>query len=341
MKNKLEKAILTHNLDEETIIELLSTGIYDDLLFKAADFVRKQYKDDIVHIRGLIEFSNICKQNCKYCGIRRDCKNIDRYRLDKEQILSAAHQAVLKGIKTVVLQSGEDAYFTTDKMAEIISALKKLDLAVTLSSGEKSTEEYRALKEAGADRYLLRIETTDRTLYEKMHPNMSIDNRLRCLRDLKKLGYETGTGCLVGLPGQSPESLARDILFFKELDADMVGLGPFIPAPETPLAGEKGGSLELALKVMALTRLLLPDINIPATTAMETINPDGRLIALKSGANVFMPNVTDRVYTSKYEIYPNKSGIDATQNDIISEIEQKLQTIGRMVSYTKGCRKQI
>ena len=340
MKNKLEKAILTHNLDEETIIELLTTDIYDDLLFKAADFVRKQYKDDIVHIRGLIEFSNICKQNCKYCGIRRDCKNIDRYRLDKEQILSAAHQAVLKGIKTVVLQSGEDAYFTTDKMAEIIYALKKLDLAVTLSSGEKSTEEYRALKEAGADRYLLRIETTDRTLYEKMHPNMSIDNRLRCLRDLKKLGYETGTGCLVGLPGQSPESLACDILFFKELDADMVGLGPFIPAPETPLAGEKGGSFELALKVMALTRLLMPDINIPATTAMEALHPQGRTLALNCGANVVMPNISGCNYSSKYALYPGKSRLTVSPVQTIDYAEKIIQNAGRKTGTTKGFRNE-
>ena len=340
MKNKLEKAILTHNLDEETIIELLSTGIYDDLLFKAADSVRKQYKGDVVHIRGLIEFSNICKQNCKYCGIRRDCKNIDRYRLDKEQILSAAHQAVLKGIKTVVLQSGEDAYFTTDKMAEIISALKKLDLAVTLSSGEKSTEEYRALKEAGADRYLLRIETTDRTLYEKMHPNMSIDNRLRCLWDLKKLGYETGTGCLVGLPGQSPESLARDILFFKELDADMVGLGPFIPAPETPLAGEKGGSFELALKVMALTRLLMPDINIPATTAMEALHPQGRTLALNCGANVVMPNISGCNYSNKYALYPGKSRLTVSPVQTIDYAEKIIQNAGRKTGTTKGFRNE-
>ncbi len=339
MDKLLTKAQETHNLSKSEIIELLNSDGSD--LFYLADEIREKYVGNEVHLRGLIEFSNICKCTCKYCGIRCSNKKIQRYRMQPDDIINLAGKAYDTGFKTVVLQSGEDSYYTRNVMCDIIKEIKKLDIALTLSIGERSYEDYKAFKDAGADRYLLRIETTDRNLYKTLHPNMDFDNRLRCLKDLKSLGYETGTGCLVGLPGQSIESLADDIIFFKSMNADMIGLGPFLPHPQTPLKDCAAGSFDLALKVMAITRLLLPDINIPATTAMETINPDGRLIALKSGANVFMPNVTDRVYTSKYEIYPNKSGIDATQNDIISEIEQKLQTIGRMVSYTKGCRKQI
>ena len=220
------------------------------------------------------------------------------------QILRLANVAKNLDYKTVVLQSGEDAFFSADKMCEIIEAIKKLDLAVTLSLGEKTFEEYKLYKDAGADRYLLRIETTDRALYESLHPNMSFENRVKCLENLKEIGFETGTGCLVGLPNQSIESLADDILFFKNIDADMVGLGPFIPCPKTPLQDTKIGNLYLALKVMAITRILLPDINIPATTAMETIQSNGRVLALQSGANVVMPNVTSDECKQKYSIYP-------------------------------------
>lgn len=245
------------------------------------------------------------------------------------------------GYRTVVLQSGEDDYFNVDRMTRIIRAIKDLDLAITLSIGEKSYEEYKAYKEAGADRYLLRIETTDKELYEKLDPNMSHDNRKRCLMDLKKLGYEVGTGCLVGLPGQTLESLADDILFFKEIDADMIGVGPFIPNPDTPLKDEKGGTFELSLKVMALTRLLLPDINIPATTAMETLNKNGRLIALQSGANVVMPNVTEGEYRKLYALYPGKICINDTPAHCFGCISGKINSIGRPISKDYGYRKKI
>ena len=210
-------------------------------------------------------------------------------------------------------------------LCEIISEIKNLNVALTLSIGEKSFEEYKAYKDAGADRYLLRIETTDENLYTKMHPNADFQNRKRCLYNLKELGYETGTGCLVGLPRQSIESLADDILFFKELDADMVGIGPFIPHCQTPLKNEQAGDLDLAVKVMAITRVMLPDINIPATTAMESLRADGRLLALQSGANVVMPNLTDDFHKKMYEIYPNK--VSSTRK----ELEGKLLNIGRYV----------
>ncbi|MCX7904793.1 MAG: [FeFe] hydrogenase H-cluster radical SAM maturase HydE [Caloramator sp.] len=339
--NIIKKAEETHNLNKDELVLLLKEDKFDKEIFEAADRVRKKYVGDEVHLRGLIEFSNICKQNCLYCGLRRDNKNVERYRLSEEQIINFAKNARNLGYRTVVLQSGEDDYFNVDRMTRIISEIKKLDLAITLSIGEKSYEEYKAYKEAGADRYLLRIETTDKELYEKLDPNMSHENRKRCLMDLKKLGYEVGTGCLVGLPGQTLESLADDILFFKEIDADMIGVGPFIPNPDTPLKDEKGGTFELSLKVMALTRLLLPDINIPATTAMETLNKNGRLIALKSGANVVMPNVTEGEYRKLYALYPGKICVNDTPAHCFGCITGKINSIGRPISKDYGYRKKI
>lgn len=316
------------NLSKKEIVDILSSPDTD--IFKEADAVREKYVGDGVHLRGLIEFSNICKCNCLYCGLQSSNKHVNRYRLSKDEILDIAKKGVDEGFKTIVLQSGEDEFFNTKLMCEIISEIKNLGVALTLSIGEKSFEDYRAFKDAGADRYLLRIETTDKNLYKKMHPYVNFDNRMRCLYDLKKLGYETGTGCLVGLPEQTLESLADDILFFKELDADMIGIGPFIPHPDTPLKNENNGSLDLAIKVMAVTRILLKDINIPATTAMESLRSDGRLLALQSGANVVMPNLTDDCHKKMYEIYPNK--ISATKQDL----DFKLKTINRYIE-TDSC----
>lgn len=320
------------------IIEILKDDSNNDWLFSLADKTREEYVGDEVHLRGLIEFSNICKRQCKYCGLRCEDKFIDRYRISKENIISYAEHAVNMGYKTIVLQSGEDEYYNTDLMCEIIEGIKKLGVALTLSIGEKTYEEYKAFKEAGADRYLIRIETTDKTLYNQMHPNMDFDNRVRCLEDLGRLGYEVGTGCLVGVPNQTIESLADDILFFKEINADMVGIGPFIPHPHTPLKDSATGSFTLALKVMALTRILLKDINIPATTAMETLNPNGRIIALQSGANVVMPNVTTTEYRAKYEIYPNKICINENPDKCKGCISAKIQSIGRTISTSFGFR---
>ena len=318
------------------IIDILKDNSKNDWLFSYADKIRKENVGNDVHLRGLIEFSNICKNSCKYCGLRKENSTIDRYRIEKDEILEIAKNAVNMGYKTIVLQSGEDAFYSTDKMTEIIKAIKELDVALTLSIGERSFEDYKAFKQAGADRYLIRIETTNRKLYEKMHPNMDFDNRIRCLEDLKRLGYEVGTGCLVGLPDQTVESLADDILFFKEIGADMIGIGPFIPHPQTPLKDTEKGSFTLALKVMALTRIMLPDINIPATTAMETLNPNGRIIALQSGANVVMPNVTSTQYRAKYEIYPNKICINDKPEKCRGCIGAKIESIGRKVATNYG-----
>lgn len=327
-------------MTKQEIVAILRDESKNDWLFKEADKIRHKNVGDEIHLRALIEFSNICKRQCKYCGLRASNKAIARYRLSQEEILSAAKRAVGLGYRTIVLQSGEEDNYYSDKLCDIIRAIKALDVALTLSIGEKTFEEYKAYRKAGADRFLLRIETTDKGLYESMHPYASFENRIRCLNDLKTLGYEVGTGCLVGLPNQTLESLADDILFFKELDADMIGVGPLIPHENTPLKDEKPGNFWLALKVMALTRINLPNINIPATTAMETMVPNGRLIALQSGANVVMPNVSTIDCRKKYEIYPNKAGINDNEFEMRKQLEEKFANIGRTIAKNKGFRKK-
>lgn len=338
MNTIIQKAKETHELSRDEIIALLKDDSINDELFKAADEVRKKYLGDEVHLRGLIEFTNICKRNCMYCGLRRDNKNLNRYRLSHEEIIDFAKKAVGYGYKTLVLQGGEDDYYTVERLVPIVKDLKALGVALTLSIGERPFEEYEALKKAGADRFLLRIETTDRELYEELDPDMSHENRIQCLKNLRKLGYEVGSGCLVGLPGQKIESLADDILFFKELDVDMNGIGPFIPNEDTPLKDAEGGQFELALKVMAIVRLLLPDINIPATTAMETLNKQGRVIALQCGANVVMPNVTEGEYRKLYALYPGKICTGDTPAHCRGCISGKIRGIGRIVSDGPGFR---
>lgn len=338
MNTIIQKAKETHELSRDEIIALLKDDSINEELFKAADEVRKKYLGDEVHLRGLIEFTNICKRNCMYCGLRRDNKNLNRYRLSHEEIIDFAKKAVSYGYKTLVLQGGEDDYYTVDRLVPIVKDLKALGVALTLSIGERPFEEYESLKKAGADRFLLRIETTDRELYEELDPGMSHENRIQCLKNLRKLGYEVGSGCLVGLPGQKIESLADDILFFKELDVDMNGIGPFIPNEDTPLKDAEGGQFELALKVMAIVRLLLPDINIPATTAMETLNKQGRVIALQCGANVVMPNVTEGEYRKLYALYPGKICTGDTPAHCRGCISGKIRGIGRIVSDGPGFR---
>ena len=342
IKDILDKINADKEVSQNEIVELLKSD--DELLFKYADECRKKYVGDEVHLRGLIEFSNVCKNTCKYCGLNCYNQKLERYRLTENEIIDFARKGVDYGYKTIVLQSGEDAYFTQDRMVHIIKAIKKMDVALTLSLGEKSYDEYKAYKDAGADRYLIRIETTDVDLYHELHPKMSYENRVECLKNLQKLGFETGSGCLVGLPNQTIESLANDILFFKENNFDMIGVGPFIPHPETPLwtgkdtKEDKEKRFKLSLRVMAVIRLLLKNINIPATTAMESINPNGRIIALQSGANVVMPNITEGDYRKKYEIYPDKICINDSPAHCRSCITGKITSIGRTISQDYGFR---
>jgi len=326
----ITKALKEQNLSKAELTALLSDSSIDDELFSAADSVRKENVGGTVHLRALIEFSNICRNNCLYCGIRAGNEKIKRYRLDADEILSLAKSAKEMDLHTIVLQSAEDLDYKTSDLCYIIEGIKRLDVAVTLSIGEKTYAEYKAYKEAGADRYLLRIETTDKDLYHKLDPKMDWEKRFACLLALKDLKYELGTGSLIGLPSQTIESIAEDILFFKRLDADMIGVGPFIPHPDTPLKDAKGGTLTMALKVMALTRLMLPNINIPATTAMETLEEGGRNKALQSGANVIMPNVTLADLSKNYTLYPNKSRTP------LVDIKAAILKLGRTIGTDKG-----
>ena len=325
-------------LSKKEIIDLLSDEKNQNELFAKADKVRKQYLGDEVHLRGLIEFSNICRNNCLYCGIRRENPHLKRYRMSPEEIIQTAKQAANIGFKTIVMQSGEDLHFSNDVMCDILREIKKFDVTITLSCGERDYEDYKAWKEAGADRYLIRIETTDKDLYHKLDPGMSWQNRYNCSMWLKELGYELGSGIMVGLPEQTVESIAEDLLFMKDIEVDMAGIGPFIPAPNTPLADEEGGSLNLALRTMAVMRLLMPDINIPATTAMESLHPEGRIMALKAGANVVMPNITSSEYKNLYTLYPNKTNVDKAQSN--TDIVAKITAIGRTIGKGYGEHKK-
>lgn len=342
MNPLIQKAVAEHSLTRSELTELLKDDSCAEELFAAADEVRRKYVGDEIHLRALIEFSNICRNNCCYCGLRRDNKNIERYRIDEDTIFKLAeHAARNMGLKTIVLQSGEDMFFTTEVLCRIIRRIKTLNVALTLSIGEKTLAEYQAYREAGADRFLLRIETTDKGLYLRHDPGMNWEQRAQCLRDLRTAGLEVGSGCLVGLPGQSIESYADDILFFKEIGADMIGIGPFIPHPDTPLKDAAGGTLNMALKVMALTRLLLPDINIPATTAMETLAPNGQRKALQSGANVIMPNVTMTSYRKHYELYPGKSATGYTPDESLQKVKDLIASMGRTVGQDYGTSKHF
>ncbi len=339
MTDKLiEKAEREHRLTASEIQELLADASREEALAAAADRVRAAFVGNAVHLRGLIEFSNICRQNCMYCGLRRENTKIERYRLTADEILALAFKARQYGYKTVVLQSGEDMYFSAEVFVPILRSIKELGLTITLSIGERSFAEYQAFRQAGADRYLLRIETTDQRLYEQFDPGMIYENRVRCLRDLRQLGYEVGTGSLVGLPGQNYASLARDILFFQELDADMIGIGPLIPNGDTPLAGATQGDIHLTRRMAALLRLLLPEANIPATTAMETLQPNARIWMLQSGCNVVMPNVTEGEYRRKYALYPGKICVADTPVQCRFCIGSRIEDLGRTIAVDAGFR---
>ena len=324
------------NLSKSEIVRLLADEQNEPALLKRADRIRKKYVGDAIHLRGLIEFSNICRNNCLYCGIRRGNGKVARYRMEEDELVETARRAAALGFKTVVMQSGEDMYYTQEKMCRIIEAIKKFDVAVTLSIGERSYGDYKAFREAGADRYLMRIETTDKDLYHRLDPGMSWQHRYECLLMIKELGYELGSGIMVGLPGHSLYSFAAVLIFLRRLGVDMSVIVPFIPHPETPLAGEPGGSLHLALRTMAIMRLLLPDINIPATTAMESLHPDGRMMALQGGANVVMPNVTEGEYRKLYELYPGKICVNDTPVHCRSCISRKILSIGRTIGTGYG-----
>ncbi|WP_018962478.1 [FeFe] hydrogenase H-cluster radical SAM maturase HydE [Coprothermobacter platensis] len=328
-------------VNQEEVAAVLSDEEITPKLFSKADEIRRKYLGKDVYFRGIIEFSNYCRNNCLYCGIRGGNSVVQRYRMTPDEIVSRAEIILNEGIKTVVLQSGEDPFYTTDMIGEIVSRIKNLGMTITLSIGERDFYEYRYWKDLGADRYLMRHETADESLYAQLHPGDHFETRKAHLLELKRLWYEVGAGSMVGLPGQDDIALAKDILFTYQLDADMVGIGPFIPHPDTPLKDSAGGSLEKTLKMVALTRLFLPDANIPATTALGSISPQGRQMALQCGANVIMPNFTPSPYRAQYALYPNK--ICIMENDKACGKCSKLlvQNAGYEVSESHGYRRRI
>ena len=307
----VDKLCAQHSLEEAEYAQLIEqrTDELAALLARRADAVRREIYGNAVFVRGLIEISNICKNDCLYCGIRRGNANCQRYRLTPEEILGCADEGYALGFRTFVLQGGEDAWFTDKRLCALIGEIKARhpDCAVTLSLGERSRESYAALRAAGADRYLLRHETADRAHYEKLHPvEMSYDNRMRCLRDLRELGYQVGCGFMVGSPYQTAAELAKDLKFIETFRPDMCGIGPFVPHHDTPFRGESAGTVELTCFLLSIIRLIHPPVLLPATTALGTIDPRGREKGILAGANVVMPNLSPVNVRKKYELYDNK-----------------------------------
>lgn len=318
MNNLVDKLFETGDLSDDELKILIESDEFNEPLAEAADIRRRENYGNKVYIRGLIEFTNYCRNNCYYCGIRRDNKKAERYRLTKDEILLCCDEGYKLGFRTFVMQGGEDPYYTDEMICDIVSKIKSRypDCAVTLSIGEKSRESYQAFFDAGADRYLLRHETADPEHYGKLHPEaMSLENRKECLFDLKEIGYQVGSGFMVGSPYQTTENLISDLRFLQKLQPDMIGIGPYITHADTPFAEFKSGDVMLTLRLVSILRLMFPYALIPSTTALGTIHPQGRELGLKAGANVVMPNLSPVSVRKLYSLYENKicTGEEAAQ----------------------------
>ena len=304
-----------------------------------ADSVRREIYGNAVYIRGLIEISNICRNDCLYCGIRCSNGNCQRYRLSPEDILDSCREGYGLGFRTFVLQGGEDGWYTDDRLCALLQQIKGEfpDCAVTLSLGERSRDSYQQLFDAGADRYLLRHETADREHYEKLHPKeLSFGNRMHCLRDLKEIGYQVGCGFMVGSPYQTNAELAKDLKFIEEFKPEMCGIGPFIPHQDTPFAAEPAGTVELTCYLLSIIRLIHPHVLLPATTALGTIHPTGRELGIRSGANVVMPNLSPAAVRKKYMLYNNKLSDGEESAQSIHALKRRMASIGYEVVTDRG-----
>ena len=335
----IEKLKKERDLSDSELRELIDGSAYDAELFKAADEVRRENYGDKVYLRGLIEFTSYCKNNCLYCGLRAGNAKADRYRLSKEEILDCCAEGYELGYRTFVLQGGEDPYYTDDMICDIVSDIKERypDCAVTLSIGEKPRESYERYFKAGADRYLLRHETADSEHYGRLHPdNMSCDHRKRCLYDLKEIGYQVGSGFMVGSPYQTTDNLIADLRFLQKLQPDMIGIGPYITHKDTPFCDEKSGTLELTLRMLAILRLMFPGALLPSTTALGTISPTGRELGLKAGANVVMPNLSPVKVRDKYAIYDNKICTGEESAQCRGCLERRVESAGYRVVTDRG-----
>ena len=341
IKFLIDKLNNKHSLEQEEYKYLIESRSEEvaDMLRTLAVQARKEIYGNSVYIRGLIEFSNICKNDCYYCGIRRGNKTCDRYRLTKEEIIETADEGYNLGFRTFVLQSGEDSYFTDDILVNIISSIKQNhpDCAITLSIGERDKESYKKLFDAGADRFLLRHETADKKHYEKLHPKeMSFEHRVQNLKDLKEIGYQVGCGFMVGSPYQSPETIAKDLKFIEEFSPKMCGIGPFIPHKATPFKNHISGTAELTCYLLSIIRLIKPNILLPATTALGTIKEGGREQGILSGANVVMPNLSPVAVRKKYDLYDNKICTGEESAQCRSCLDKRIESIGYKIVIDRG-----
>ena len=341
MTELIEKLYRTCDLSGSELKSLIETDDEEaaELLRSRADEVRQRYYGKKVFLRGLIEVSSYCRNDCLYCGIRRSNKDADRYRLTRGQIMLCAESGYELGFRTFVMQGGEDSFFTDDFMCGVISELrgKYPDCAITLSLGERSYESYRRMKEAGADRYLLRHEAASEELYAKLHPaELSLSHRKQCLYDLRSLGYQVGSGFMVGAPFQTTDDLIADLRFLQDLRPQMIGIGPFVPHHSTPFAEEKGGTLALTLRLLGILRLMFPKVLLPATTALGTIAPNGRELGLRTGCNVVMPNLSPVDVRKKYELYDNKicTGEEAAECRVC--LQRRIESAGYEVAAERG-----
>lgn len=345
MKELIDKLYETQELERSELLLILNNFNADisEYLFDKARFVSKKHFGTSIYTRGLIEFTNFCKNDCYYCGISRSNQNADRYRLSMEEILSCCETGYELGFRTFVLQGGEDGYYSEDKVVEIIKGIKSAypDCAITLSIGERSYEAYKKFIEAGADRYLLRHETATDEHYNKLHPaELSLSDRKQCLYNLKEIGFQVGTGFMVGSPFQTMENIAEDLLFLKEFKPHMIGIGPFIPHKDTRFLNEKQGSLDLTLLLIGILRLMNPKALIPATTALGTIDKNGRELGILAGANVVMPNLSPVSVRKKYSLYDNKicTGEEAAECRFC--LQNRMQKIGYELVVDRGDYKE-
>ena len=341
MKELIERLERERDLTNAEFAVLLdqSSGADWDFLFERARAVRDAHYGRKVYIRGLIELTNYCKNDCLYCGIRKSNASCERYRLTKEQILSCCESGYALGFRTFVLQGGEDGWYTDERMTDIVRAMRQAypDCAITLSLGERGRESFKRLYDAGANRYLLRHETADEAHYARLHPvSMTLTHRLQCLRDLKEIGFQTGAGFMVGSPYQTTECIVRDFRFLQELKPQMVGLGPFIPHHATPLKDFPAGSTERTLLCLSIVRLLLPNVLLPATTALATIDGDGRIKGMNAGCNVVMPNLSPLEDRSKYLLYDNKATSGEEAAESLRALREHLAAAGYEVVIDRG-----
>ena len=341
LKEYINELSQTRNLSDEKLMALLTNSCCDSYLYARADEVRRTVYGNKVYIRGLIEFTNYCKNNCYYCGIRCANKSAERYRLSKEDILDCCREGYELGFRTFVLQGGEDPYYTDDILCNIVSEIRRAypDCAITLSIGEKPKDSYQAYFDAGANRFLLRHETADNHHYGKLHPeSMSPETRKRCLFDLKEIGYQVGSGFMVGSPYQTMENIIADLRFLQELSPDMVGIGPYVNHKDTPFKEFKSGSVELTLRLISVLRLMFPKILIPSTTALGTLHPEGRELGLKAGANVVMPNLSPKKTRKLYQIYENKLSTNEEAAESRRALEMRVKAAGYEIVTDRGDR---